>query len=600
MLYYKSSIGCVEYYDDVECEPLLCDPTMLFILGLEAVTTPQEEYYKEVPVIDSDTHNPVIDTDTGLPVTEIVVDVIRLRQVVIYKDRINNDDIYNKVIKYFSIHGKPKEFEDRVEFYCAGLRQFMNQLTGTDSSRITPVIFHDIIEFSTLGVENDSDYNEIYEKITNVLNNAGCKNQIYKKLDIKSMYSYALGVLFGCICLGYNFDSIWGNDSSEWYDGDYDHLVSSAKNIFSFYYFHQLCCVDIDPKLHRKYHSIQDNKIWNFPYVPTGKTISLYKNIVLLFKGYEYLDDGIRYILNDSSTEIHYGFVSLDSLYESDGITEYTCSIVEEDQYGNPLVDLDGNYIAWYDSKVNKYWNGYTKMWQDEVPTKAEELPQGEMTLYLVQQNSSQFSNGNYSIPIIDSTAKPASVTCFDGYYSDGGFTATSKLTGVDGNSLSFTIDNYYDNSKSVTIYYDGSQVFSRTVGRLDYTRLDEIENDYISFSGSWPRWGGPHGWIHSRTYYLLSGVDNDTLGIPLYYEDGTQAKISDYIPYKITSLNSRIYRYISTDWAAMKTGTSSISIDVSKLSFTSDSSGNLLLSYSGDQHIIAMIGFKFSWAYKL
>lgn len=597
MLYYKSSIGCVEYYDDVEHEPLLCDPTMLFILGLEAVTTPQEEYYKEVPVIDPDTHKPVIDPDTGLPVTETVVDGIRLRHIVIYKDRVNNEDIYNKITKYFSIHDKPEEFEDRVEFYCAGMRMFMNQLTGTDSSRIAPVIFHDIIEFSTLEVENDSDYNEIYEKITDVLNNAGCKNQTYKRLDIKSMYSYALGVLFGCSCIGYNFDDIWNDDPSEWYDGDYAHLVSSAKNIFSFYYSHQLCCIDIDQKLRRKYHSIQDNKIWNFPYAPTGKIISLYKNIALLLKGSEYIDDNdIRYILNSSSTEIHSGFVRLDSLYASDGITEYKCNIVEEDQYGNPLVDLDGNYIAWYDSKANKYWNGYTKQWQDEVPTKAEELPQGDMTLYLVQLNS-QFSNGNYSIPIIDGVAKPASVTCFGVY---GNFTATAKLNGTDGNNLSFTIHNYYDGSKSVTIYYNNVQVFSRTVARLENIRLDEIENDYIVFSGNWPYWGGPHGSIHSRTYYLLCGVDEDTSGVSLYYEDGTQAKISDYIPYKIISLNSRIYRYIGSGWGYMETGTSSISVDASKLLFASDSSGNLLLSYSGDQHIIAMRGFKFSWAYDL
>lgn len=593
MLYYKSSIGCVEYYDDIEHEPLLCDPTMLFILGLEAVTTQQEEYYKEVTVIDPDTHKPVIDPDTGLPVTETVVDGIRLRHIVIYKDRVNNEDVYNKIIKYFSIHGKIEEFEDRVEFYCAGLRQFMNQLTGTDSSRIAPVIFHDIIEFSTLGVENDSDYNEIYEKITDVLNNAGCKNQTYKKLDIKSMYSYALGVLFGCVCLGYNFDDIWNDDPSEWYDGDYAHLVSSAKNIFSFYYSHQLCCIDIDPKLRRKYHSIQYNKIWNFPYAPTGKTISLYKNVALLLKGPEYVDDNdIRYILNDSSTEIHSGFARLGSLYVSDGITEYKCNIVEEDQYGNPLVDLDGNYIAWYDSKVNKYWNGYTKMWQDEVPTKAEELPQGEMTLYLVPPN--ELWNGNYSVSNSDGVAKSASVTCFGVY---GNFTATAKIQGIDGNNLSFIVQQRSYNYKIVIIYYNDVQVFSRTV--TDYNvRLDDIDNDYIVFSGSWPYFGSSSG---SFTYYLRGGLDADDIqGTHLYYEDGTQAKIFDYIPYKIISVNRRIYNRIGSGWGYMEKVESNADIDASKLSFASDSSGNLILSYSGDQHIVAMRGFKFSWAYDL
>ena len=597
MLYYKSSIGCVEYYDSVLHEPRLCDPTMLFILGLEAVTTPQEEYYKEIPVIDPETGKQKLDPDTGDQITESVVDKERLRKIVLYRDRVGGQEFFDKIVKHLSLFGKPDTFEDRVEFYCAGMRMFMNQLTGTDSSRIVPVIFHDIIEFSTLGVENDSDYNEIYEKITNALNNAGCKNQIYKRLDVKSMYSYSLGVLYGCFCLGYNYDSVWNDDSSEWYDGEYAHLVSSAKNAFTFQFSHPLCCIDIDPKLRRKYHSTQGNKLWNFPYISTGKTISLYRNSSLLLKGSEYEDeDGSRLILNDSSQEIHSGFIRLDSLYESDGITEYKCNIVEEDQYGNPLVDLDGNYIAWYDSKVNKYWNGYIKQWQDEVPTKAEELPQGEMTLYLIPPN--EFWNGNYSVPTSDGTAKTASVTCFGVY---GNFTATAKLSGTDGNNLSFTIQNYYGGSKSVTIYYDGVQVFSRMIDRLENVRLDEIGNDYITFSGNWPYWGGPNGSIHSRTYYLLCGLDERSIqGIPLYYEDGTQARISDYIPYKIISVNRRIYNRIGSGWGYMEKVESNADIDASKLSFTSDFSGNLLLSYSGDQHITAMRGFTFSWAYNL
>lgn len=263
MLYYKSSIGCIEYYDDVEHRTLLCDPTTLFILGLEAITTPQEEYYKEIQVIDQDTHKPAIDPDTGLPVKETVLDTARLRQIIIYKNRISDVDVYNKIIEYFSIHGKPVEFEDRVEFYCAGLRHFMNKLTGTDSSRIVPVIFHDIIEFSTLGVENDSDYNEIYEKITNVLNNAGCKNQIYKKLDNESMYSYALGVLYGCWRLGYSDNDIFTSDPINWYLGEYSNLVQTAFSIFSFHYKHPICSIDNDPHLFVKYKGIPTNKIWN-------------------------------------------------------------------------------------------------------------------------------------------------------------------------------------------------------------------------------------------------------------------------------------------------------------------------------------------------
>lgn len=261
MLYYKSSIGCIEYYDDIEHEPKLCDPTMLFILGLEAVTTPSEEYYKEVPVIDPDTGKPMIDPDTGAIITELVIDVARLRNIVIYKDRVG--DLYSKIVDYLSLYGKPVSFDDRVEFYCSGLRQFMNQLTGMDSSRIVPVIFHDIIEFSTLGVEDDSDFNEICSKIVDALDNAGCKNQVYKRLDTKSMYSYALGVLYGCICFGYDSNLVFRVDPSHWYDGENNNLIRTAYAIFKYQHYHDLCCIDIDRKLKRKYHGIQGNRLWD-------------------------------------------------------------------------------------------------------------------------------------------------------------------------------------------------------------------------------------------------------------------------------------------------------------------------------------------------
>lgn len=216
------------------------------------------------------------------------------------------------------------------------------------------------------------------------------------------------------------------------------------------------------------------------------------------------------------------------------------------------------------------------------------------MTLYLIPPN--EFWNGNYSAPTSDGTAKPASVTCFGVY---GNFTATAKLNGTDGNNLSFTIQNYYGGSKSVTIYYGGVQVFSRTVARLENIRLDEIDNDYIAFSGNWPYYGGDFG-PNNREYYLRCGLDEDTRGIPLYYTDGTQARLSDYIPYRIISIHTRIYNYIASGWGYMESTTASASIDASKLSFASDSNGNLLLSYSGDQHITAMRGFIFSWACNL
>ena len=936
---YSSRIGCLIYFDDIEYDRCLCEPSTLFLLGIDAVTTPSDSYSIE------DIDGNVVPNEKSLKYLTIRKDIV--------------GDLYDKIIYYLSLHyneyiqdDTSDTHNDEKTFDVNNLKVFMNRLTGTHSDRIVPIIFHECDSARLIKDIDSSDaYNDLASRIQKIFNFAGydvADNELpilgkpfitdqlvidaidnynkelktaheekqhyrhyYKVIDYKAMYLYALGVLYGCKCLGYPEDLIWQSNPSEWYVGEsaeYTNLVNTAYTVFRFHYSHPIKKIDSDKNLFNKYKAIQLNCFWNFDnsdgkikpdekhctvlsiednslierrviysrstgpqkpipgsyfsenawlpldssvicsdpkrgivhncdksvtryighnkveikqayqyashkylsptieetsfisdgnlgwvnfdydsykkmsdeyapltfvekdfselpqskfnnvisketgsvvgcyesdisdevhlygimsdrinsvddtwnfdgidplfttllsesdfndkyytevspdgytltnyydlsrqvslyinndnpeyyfdgnedallvdkgytlspsasldayvydtelnllnqfnlrynedldaywssewdpkewlsdfdsniYINTGSSISLYRNVELLFDSTATYYNNVStssFICNTTNTsyDLSFGFIKIDSLYNK-GITSYECEIVEEDPYGNPLVDLDGSYIAWYDSKVNKYWNGYIKQWQDEVPTKAEELPHGEMTLYLIPPN--EFWNGNYSVPTSDGTAKPASVTCFGVY---GNFTATAKLRGTDGNSLSFTIQNYYGGSKSVTIYYDGVQVFSRMIDRLENVRLDEIGNDYITFSGNWPYWGGPNGSIHSRTYYLLCGLDESSVqGIPLYYEDGTQAKISDYIPYKIISVNRRIYNRIGSGWGYMEKVESNADIDASKLSFVSDSSGNLLLSYSGDQHITAMRGFIFSWAYNL
>lgn len=684
MLYYKSSIGCVEYYDDVDHEPRLCDPTMMFILGLEAVTTPQEEYYKEVSVIDQDTHKPIIDPDTGLPVTETVVDGIRLRHIVIYKDRVNNEDVYNKIIKYFSIHGKIEEFEDRVEFYCAGLRQFMNQLTGTDSSRIVPVIFHDIIEFSTLGVENDSDYNEIYEKITGVLNNAGCKNQTYKRLDIKSMYSYALGVLFGCFCLGYDKSLVFTVDPSHWYSGEYSSLTSSAYAVFKFHHYHDLCCIDIDRKLKRKYHSAQSNKIWNFSdsgmdvdslsyYCRAIKEDDSFDIIYFISGTYikyddesgewsnkksigELIDSGYGIIDLDSATSYYIGQNNIEifrsckssrnSYLSPNGYSHYTdvadihwlnfiqrksdlslspVSISELDQgkFNNAIRKLDGAVIGYYkavvadnitvyctlDSRLSRsedrwsfvdvedtFSNILSSEEFDDLYYYSEDIfnPDRDviplwndgdvMWLYL-----SPNRNNNMNIPVIDGIAHTASLTTY-GYSWSGNISSymEAKFSGTRGNNLSAYIswlDSWSGRAGYQFTVYEGNTVVYASPIRIGPS---EAINEYIRFD-SVPSISGWYSGMGFR-FYLSGGTDEDTVGVPIYYEDGTRVESNPYIMYTITEILQKEYFYYGTS----RLTSDLVGVQASDFNFVEDEDGYLLLQYTGQRDIKGLTGFSF------
>ncbi len=291
-MFYKSSLGCIEYYDEVLRISKLCDPTMLFILGLEAVTTPQKDYYKDVSVIDPETGKPMINPDTGDPITETVIDNTRLRKIIIYKNRVNDQEIYNKIVNYLTISGETLVHEDYIEFYCAGMKIFMNQLTGTADNRIVPIIFHDARQYNVaLSDEDRLDFNKIYSTLYEIFSTAGQKSQTYKYIDYKSMYSYALGVLYGCVCLGYSDDITWRLDPSMWYTGQYTSLVSTAYITFNHRYYHPIKCIDHDKKLLFKYKGIQPNKIYNFDessitVVPDGYTLALYYDLSRLISIY--------------------------------------------------------------------------------------------------------------------------------------------------------------------------------------------------------------------------------------------------------------------------------------------------------------------------
>ena len=279
MVDYSSKLGSILYYDSVAYGKCLCEPTMLFLLGLEAITTSNDD-----SSLDKDSIN----------------------KLILYKDNIG--DIFDDVVDYLKYCYKGKLIsvsDEKVVFNCRGIKLFMNDKTGTDTNRICPVIMHDSKEESFLGDIDDSDkYNILAEKISDIFNNAGynisdnelqfkgksfitdkdvissideynselliahnkkkADRDLYKLIDYKAMYSYALGVLYGCECTGFDSNAVWRFSPSDWYDGEYKNLVNTAYEIFKFHYKHAIPRIDSDNNLFKKYKGIQINKIWNF------------------------------------------------------------------------------------------------------------------------------------------------------------------------------------------------------------------------------------------------------------------------------------------------------------------------------------------------
>ena len=278
MCCYSSRIGCVLYFDDVIYDKCLCEPTMLFLLGLDAITMPMPE----------DLSDDEIDN--------------WLRYLTVKREVVG--DLYDSIIDYLSLYYKiVSNEEDSITFDVNGMKLFMNQVTGTGTDRIVPVVFHEHEKDAILNIDEDDKYNDLAAKILNVFNFAGYDvadkevsvlgksyitdedtlkaideynsslieehhkktyyRNIYKMLDYKAMYSYALGVLCGCKCLGYS-DIIWRTDPSDWYDGDYTNLINTAYNTFKWHYKHPLPKIDRDIHLLNKYKATQVNYIWNF------------------------------------------------------------------------------------------------------------------------------------------------------------------------------------------------------------------------------------------------------------------------------------------------------------------------------------------------
>lgn len=311
---YSSTLGCLYYYDRVLYRWNICDPTMLFLLGFEAITSYNGS------LSDTITISPYIYYESENIIKEFA-----------------DFDIYDSIYEYLSKLGQVDDFERYLKFNCYGLKLALNDMTGTSSDRTIPLIFKNdnnekLIDLSRIpsrlstsefsynngvlfrqaqyikDIFEDAGYNDTLEgKLFNISSEMSSYNEndlnymqqynndikslheeklanssIYKLLDYKAIYSYALGVLFGCHCIGYSNELIWHMNPIYWYYslGKYKNLVSTAWYAFRFHYKYPLsdlqsiCKIhnpdDIDKQkqeyieLQDRYQSIQINKLWNF------------------------------------------------------------------------------------------------------------------------------------------------------------------------------------------------------------------------------------------------------------------------------------------------------------------------------------------------
>lgn len=285
---YSSRNGCLFYYDSILFRWNIAEPSMLFILGLDSILSHKKSNSDSISVFRY-AYNKSTNS------TELLEHI---------------DEIYDSIYMFLSNIGTVEDLENYIRCNCYGLKLLLNSFTGIDDDKIIPVIFksdvnkslidptrqmfrmpesvkltkstHTILAQQIKNIFLDADYDidntiddtiiindsnkpirkdiQHYNSMVLSVHNERLSNSnAFRLLDYKSMYSYALGVLYGCKCLGYLDEAIWRFPPRMWYAGTLNNLVETAWYTFNFHWTHH-----IENSEYSIYHDIQDNQIWNF------------------------------------------------------------------------------------------------------------------------------------------------------------------------------------------------------------------------------------------------------------------------------------------------------------------------------------------------
>ena len=435
---YSSRNGCFYYYDSILFRWHIAEPTLLFLLGLESITSYDKSISDSI-VISKYVYKSYIDK----------VDPLE-----------HIDDVYDDIYSFLSKIGSVEDYEHYLKFNCYGLKLLLNDMTGTGDDRTVPFIFkydankslvdpakeldtnsklsfYDIQAQHIYDVFNDIGYDTSCDKTilgngkialrpeyyidrtkgnirdildsltdvdnkplrTTIINNILTYNTkvntvhekriansgIYRLLDYKAMYAYALGVLYGCRCLGFNDSVIWRLDPKLWYNDVYFNLVRTAWYVFRFHWAYKLEDValnmHVDPSLEgdakeaaieeankaysEKYQGIQDNKIWNF------------NNDSSLIKAAIAQDETNCFCLYLNNKQfISESTINKDYLHTVSESIIYSFSTQPDSNtsYGNTEYEHPGSYLLKYmslkDGRITWKWSSIDSKVSDEVPLK--------------------------------------------------------------------------------------------------------------------------------------------------------------------------------------------------------------------------------------
>lgn len=430
---YSSRNGCFYYYDSILFRWHIAEPTLLFLLGLEAITSYDKSISDSI-VISKYIYKTYIDKVEPLE---------------------HIDDVYDDIYSFLSKIGSVEDYEHYLKFNCYGLKLLLNDMTGTSDDRTVPFIFkydankslvdpakelgtnsklsfYDIQAQHIYDVFNDIGYDTSCDKTildngkivlrpeyyidrtkgnirdildlltevdnrtlrTTIINNILTYNakvntvherriansEIYRLLDYKAMYAYALGVLYGCRCLGFDDSIIWRLDPKLWYNDVYINLVRTAWYVFRFHWTYKLEDValdmHVDPSLEgdakeaaiesankaysEKYQGIQDNKIWNFSNDSSLIKAALAQDETNCFC--LYLNN--RRLLSDST-------INKDYLHTVSESIIYSFSTQQDI---NTKYEHPGSYLLKYmslkDGRITWKWASIDSKVSDEVPLK--------------------------------------------------------------------------------------------------------------------------------------------------------------------------------------------------------------------------------------
>lgn len=518
---YQSANGCFFYYDRVLYSWRFAEPSMLFLLGLESVTTYDRALTDSIQI----SRYVYSEEDGSLePMEEL-------------------HKVYDKIYTYLSEFGSVEDFDSYIRFNCYGLKLLMNELTGTEYNRTVPIIFlndinkklidltkymhrvpkdqwntmslldrqaqkiYDIFEdagfyksvtadkrsYTLPGIYDREAIKEYNQTSRDAIKERNRNGHIYKLLDYKSMYSYSLGVLYGCKCLGYSDSVIWRSDPINWYEDQYMNLVRTAWTVFRFHWARVIPELKNDADLIQRYKGIQLNHIWNFDNTSSDSFKAIEsdeRSCVASYVTYKVEDEDLGLLSGELHLQdIIYSFnkknVECSNIYCQNGMyLDFTDSSVGEWKNVNDLISsespLKGVASTEYDDIVVRYLATTTvylfKACKKSLSLEEPEVPNNYLSpdsdhTYFVSKGYLGWVNFNESVYSRETEDSPNILTLYP-------TTPTSLDHAI--SKLNRSVISYYECSVQNTLNTDEQR---KLFGILDYYLADEqIKSKFTEF----------------------------------------------------------------------------------------------------------------------